>query len=100
MIETKRADSPPAATTALSQDDVGAITELREAYGKVRLELARVIIGQDNVVEQLLICILARGHGLLMGVPGLAKTTMRSEERRVGKECRSRWSPHNQNTRQ
>ena len=35
-----------------------------------------VIIGQDAVIEQLLICILARGHGLLMGVPGLAKTTI------------------------
>jgi len=67
MIETKRADSPSAAATALSQDDVGAITELREAYDKVRSELAKVIIGQDNVIEQLLICILARGHGLLMG---------------------------------
>ena len=76
MIDTKRADSPPPAATPLSQDDVGAITELREAYGKVRLELARVIIGQDIVLEQLLICVLARGHGLLMGVPGLAKTTM------------------------
>ncbi len=76
MIEPKRANPPPASTPALSQDDVGAITELREAYGKVRSELAKVIIGQDFVLEQLLICILARGHGLLMGVPGLAKTTM------------------------
>ena len=38
--------------------------------------MAKVIIGQDKVVEQLLICILARGHALLMGVPGLAKTTI------------------------
>jgi MoxR-like ATPase len=76
MIDTKRADSPPPTAGALSQDDVGAITELRESYGKVRLELAKVIIGQDLVLEQLLTCILARGHGLLMGVPGLAKTTM------------------------
>src|ERR1700729_2506836 len=76
MIETTRGNTPQAAAAALSQDDVGAITELREAYKKVRAELAKVIIGQETVMEQLLICILARGHGLLMGVPGLAKTTM------------------------
>jgi MoxR-like ATPase len=63
-------------TATLSGDDVGAIDELRAVYKKLRGELARVIIGQDLVIEQLLICILARGHGLLMGVPGLAKTTI------------------------
>ena len=75
MIEQTTAQSP-ASPSPLSQDDVGAIRELRESYAKVRAELAKVIIGQENVVEQLLICVLARGHGLLMGVPGLAKTTM------------------------
>ena len=39
-------------------------------------ELGKVIIGQQDVIERLLICILARGHALLMGVPGLAKTTI------------------------
>ena len=38
--------------------------------------MAKIIIGQDKVVEQMLICILSRGHSLLMGVPGLAKTLM------------------------
>lgn len=66
--------APPA--SALSNGDVSAIDELRGVYEKLRLELARVIIGQEKVIEQLLICILARGHGLLMGVPGLAKTTI------------------------
>src|ERR1700734_1347146 len=61
---------------SLTKDDVGAVRDLRESYNRVRQELAKVIIGQESVVEQLLICILARGHGLLMGVPGLAKTTM------------------------
>jgi len=56
--------------------DVQAIEQLREVYGNMRRELAKVIIGQERVIEQLLICILARGHALLMGVPGLAKTTM------------------------
>ena len=42
----------------------------------MRVELAKVIIGQKEVIEKMLICILARGHALLMGVPGLAKTTI------------------------
>jgi len=59
-----------------NQDDVAAIDELRGRYDRIRAELAKVIHGQDDVLEKLLICILARGHGLLMGVPGLAKTLM------------------------
>jgi MoxR-like ATPase len=59
-----------------SNGDVAAIDGLRELYKKLRAELAKIIIGQDEVIEQLLMCILARGHGLLMGVPGLAKTTI------------------------
>src|SRR5258708_2070911 len=62
---------------AVSQDaDVQAIDQLRELNGRIRAELARVIIGQDKVIEQLLTCIFARGHALLMGVPGLAKTLL------------------------
>src|ERR1041385_4630233 len=57
-------------------DDVAGIDQLRELYGSMRREIGKVIIGQETVVEQLLMCILARGHGLLMGVPGLAKTTI------------------------
>jgi MoxR-like ATPase len=73
---TLPSSSPAPAPSTLSHGDVAAIDELREDYAKLRRELARVIIGQDNVIEQLLICVLARGHGLLMGVPGLAKTTI------------------------
>ncbi len=43
---------------------------------KIRQQVARVVVGQDTVIEQLLIAILARGHCLLEGVPGLAKTLM------------------------
>ena len=60
----------------LSKNDVAAIDQLREINEKVRSEIARVIIGQDEVVERMLICILSGGHGLLMGVPGLAKTLL------------------------
>jgi MoxR-like ATPase len=73
---TEQAMGAGAGSAALSQDDVAAIDALRRAYEGLRVELAKSIIGQEAVIEQLLICILARGHGLLMGVPGLAKTTI------------------------
>ncbi len=60
----------------LSTDDVQRIDELREAHAKLKAELARVIVGQTDVIDRLAICLFARGHGLLMGVPGLAKTLL------------------------
>ncbi len=60
----------------LSDNDVEAIDQLRDAYARIRKELGRVIVGQRDVIERLAICLFARGHGLLMGVPGLAKTLM------------------------
>jgi MoxR-like ATPase len=63
-------------TPALHSDDVTAIDELRDVYRKLRTELSRIIVGQDSVIEQLAICLFARGHALLMGVPGLAKTLL------------------------
>jgi MoxR-like ATPase len=56
--------------------DLQAIEKLREARGAMLQELHKVIIGQDDVLEQLLQAILSRGHCLLVGVPGLAKTLM------------------------
>jgi MoxR-like ATPase len=67
--------SPPAQNPA-NEADVVAIDQLRELYGRIRAELAKVIIGQDKVIEQLLTCVFGRGHALLMGVPGLAKTLL------------------------
>ena len=66
-------------TTNLSDNDVEAIDRLRELYGRLKTELGRVIIGQNDVIERLAICMFARGHGLLMGVPGLAKTLLVSK---------------------
>src|SRR5438309_11249351 len=60
----------------LDETDVKAIDRLRDAYGRLRKELARVIVGQQDTVERLAICLFARGHALLMGVPGLAKTLL------------------------
>ena len=50
--------------------------KLSEAFGKIRAELGRVIVGQDEVIEDLLVCLFSRGHCLLVGVPGLAKTLL------------------------
>jgi MoxR-like ATPase len=60
-------------------DHVRAIDELGELYGRLRRELGRVIVGQHDVIERLAICLFARGHALLMGVPGLAKTLLVSK---------------------
>ena len=60
-------------------DHVAAIDELGELYGRLRAELGRVIVGQHDVIERLAICLFARGHALLMGVPGLAKTLLVSK---------------------
>jgi MoxR-like ATPase len=60
----------------LADNDVQAIDRLRDSYAKLRRELGRVIVGQQDVIERLAICLFARGHALLMGVPGLAKTLL------------------------
>ena len=57
-------------------EDAKRADKLVKAYQKIRGEVSKVIVGQDDVLEQLLIAILARGHCLLEGVPGLAKTLM------------------------
>lgn len=75
LIEAEPAAASNGADTP-SNSDVVVIDELRSTYDRMRAEMAKVIIGQDEVVERLLICILSRGHALLMGVPGLAKTLM------------------------
>ncbi len=61
---------------ALTRGDVEAVDRLKEAYNTLNREIAKVIVGQTAVVEQLLIAIFCRGHCLLVGVPGLAKTLM------------------------
>ena len=62
--------------SSLGADDVSAIDRLREVNQKLQQELAKVIVGQQQVIDRLAICLFARGHGLLMGVPGLAKTLL------------------------
>ena len=63
-------------TENISQDDLAAVDRCKTAYDHIRKELAEVIIGQGDVIEQVLVAIFARGHALLEGVPGLAKTLL------------------------
>src|SRR5580693_4119694 len=63
----------------LSENDVQAIDNLRAIYSRLRGELGRVIVGQHEVIERLALCLFARGHALLLGVPGLAKTLLVSK---------------------
>jgi MoxR-like ATPase len=57
-------------------DDVAAVQRCEKAYNRVRDELSKVIVGQNEVIEQVLVAMFARGHALLEGVPGLAKTLL------------------------
>ncbi len=56
--------------------DVKAVDLLAQSYKDMRQEIAKIIVGQDQVVEDVLISLFANGHSLLVGVPGLAKTLL------------------------
>src|SRR5687768_3130719 len=57
-------------------DDAVAVARLREARAKIKHEIAKVVVGQEEIIDSLLIGLLCRGHILLFGVPGLGKTLM------------------------
>src|SRR5689334_5733274 len=63
-------------TADLARDDLEAIRRLKKAFDDIKAQLARVIVGQNEVIEELLIALFSRGHCILEGVPGLAKTLM------------------------
>jgi MoxR-like ATPase len=79
-------DDPPLAEPVLLEEptaawpriegDLSAIERLNDGYRRIRKEMGKAIVGQERVLEELLIAIFARGHCLLVGVPGLAKTLM------------------------
>ena len=62
--------------TEIPVDDVAAAQRLQAACLKMKQELSKVIVGQDQVVQDLLIALFCRGHAVLVGVPGLAKTLL------------------------
>src|SRR5438067_3773602 len=62
--------------TDLAADELAAVEKLQKSYHDMKAELGRVIVGQDAVIEELLIALFCKGHALLVGVPGLAKTLL------------------------
>ncbi|HUU82363.1 MAG TPA: AAA family ATPase [Phycisphaerae bacterium] len=71
MASGRSAHSP-----ADASDDIAAVEHLAVAQAKLRKELAKVVVGQHRVIDELTICLLCRGHCILEGVPGLAKTLL------------------------
>jgi MoxR-like ATPase len=66
----------PSAPPTPSADDAAAVRRLGEARTKLRAEIAKAVVGQDTVLDALLMALLCRGHVLMLGVPGLGKTLM------------------------
>ena len=76
MADVVKTGAAKPAAPAASGEDVARAKKLLESYAKITQELGKLVVGQEDVIEQLLIAVLARGHCLLEGVPGLAKTLM------------------------
>src|SRR5215211_4783677 len=62
--------------TDLAADELAAVEKLQKGYHNLKAELGKVIVGQEAVIEELLIALFCKGHALLVGVPGLAKTLL------------------------
>src|ERR1700749_1176691 len=62
--------------TDLGAEELAAVEKLQKSYHDMKAELGKVIVGQDAVIEELLIALFCKGHALLVGVPGLAKTLL------------------------
>jgi MoxR-like ATPase len=71
LVDLEDGEAPPR-----NDHDLSIIERLNDGYRRIRKELGKAIVGQDQVLEELLIAVFARGHCLLVGVPGLAKTLM------------------------
>ncbi len=63
-------------TSVIDPTSPEAVDALHDAYGRLKAEIGKVIVGQDEIVEGVIVALLARGHCLLIGVPGLAKTLL------------------------
>ncbi|TVQ64417.1 MAG: MoxR family ATPase [Phycisphaerales bacterium] len=71
------ADASHTTPTVISaQDAEAAVAEVRDAYDKLCAEIRKVVVGQEDVVDQLLVAMFCKGHALVVGVPGLAKTLL------------------------
>ena len=77
--------STPPSTSSGTASDVARVQQLAQARDEIVARLRQRIVGQEEVIELLLIALFARGHGLFVGVPGLAKTLLK---RRLQMRCR------------
>jgi hypothetical protein len=59
-----------------SPEDLALVHKMRDRTDQIRLEVGKVIVGQREVLDQVLMCMIAGGHALLIGVPGMAKTLL------------------------
>ncbi len=74
---TQAFDSSPSIAESVGKDDIRTMAaSVQEARGRIKTEIAKVVVGQEKVIEDVLIGLIARGHCLLEGVPGLAKTLL------------------------
>ena len=63
-------------TATITADELQSVKKLQESFASLKTELGKVIVGQSEVIEELLVVLFCRGHCLLVGVPGLAKTLL------------------------
>jgi MoxR-like ATPase len=75
-VAESKTQAETAAASSANPTDLQAVQQLKAACARIKAELGKVIVGQEQVVDQVLIAILTRSHALLVGVPGLAKTLL------------------------
>jgi MoxR-like ATPase len=83
MVPESDAAQGAGGSPVVTGDDIETVRALNDAYAKMTDQIGRVIVGQKAVIEQVLVAVFCRGHGLLVGVPGLAKTLLVSTLARV-----------------
>ncbi len=76
MSDSPGTVSSPSADQMTVEEEALAVGQIREGRDRINAELSKVIVGQHDVIEQLLICLFAGGHCLITGAPGLAKTLL------------------------
>jgi MoxR-like ATPase len=69
-----RAGSDAAPAISASDEELALVKQMRAHTERIRREVGKIIVGQHDVLDQILMCILANGHALLIGLPGMAKT--------------------------
>jgi MoxR-like ATPase len=75
-VTNQPAAAEAASDMTVTPDELSVVTRLRESHARLKAQLGKTIVGQEQVIEELLIVLFSRGHCLLVGVPGLAKTLL------------------------